>query len=137
MKFVKYSQSEFEEIRRLYEGVMAQACHGLFFREGMILGEEISKIALQEPEKYFEICANLLRAKGWVDNIVFQETSAVVEGSFEVSGSSGETTCHRLRGMIRKMYEGQLRKRVHCEEIECSSRGDKQCIFKIEPLGGD
>jgi predicted hydrocarbon binding protein len=137
MKFVKYSQSEFEEIRRLYEGVMAQACHGLFFREGMILGEEISKIALQEPEKYFEICANLLRAKGWVDNIVFQETSAVVEGSFEVSVSSDDTTCHRLRGMIRKMYEGQLRKRVHCEEIECSSRGDKQCVFKIEPLGGD
>jgi predicted hydrocarbon binding protein len=137
MKFVKYSQSEFEEIRRLYEGVMAQACHGLFFREGMILGEEISKIALQEPEKYFEICANLLRAKGWVDNIVFQETSAVVEGSFEASGSLGETTCHRLRGMIRKMYEGQLRKRVHCEEVECSSRGDKQCVFKIESLGGD
>jgi predicted hydrocarbon binding protein len=137
MNFVKYSQSEFEEIRRLYEGVMAQACHGLFFREGMILGEEISKIALQEPEKYFEICANLLRAKGWVDNVVFQENSAVVEGSFEVSSSSQDATCHRLRGMIRKVYEGQLRKRVHCEEVECSSRGDKQCVFRIELLGGD
>ena len=37
MKFVKLSQSEFEEIRKLYEGVMSQACYGLFFREGMIL----------------------------------------------------------------------------------------------------
>jgi len=73
MKFVKLSQAEFDEIRKLYEGVMAQACYGLFFREGMILGDEISKIALQEPEKYFETCANLLRARGWVDNIVFQE----------------------------------------------------------------
>ena len=137
MKFVKFSQAEFEEIRKLYEGVMAQACHGLFFREGMILGDEISKIAMQEPDKYFEICANLLRAKGWVDNIVFQETSAAVEGSFEVTNSSDEATCHRLRGMIRKMYEGQLRKRVHCEEIECTSRGDSRCVFKIEKEGGD
>ena len=137
MKFVKFSQAEFEEIRKLYEGVMAQACHGLFFREGMILGDEISKIAMQEPEKYFEICANLLRAKGWVDNIVFQESSAVVEGSFEIANSSDEATCHRLRGMIRKMYEGQLRKRVHCEEVECASRGDSRCVFKIEKEGGD
>ena len=137
MKFVKYSQSEFEEIRKLYEGVMAQACHGLFFREGMILGEEISKIALQEPDKYFEICANLLRAKGWVDNIVFEESSVVVEGSFEICTSSGDPTCHRLRGIIRRMYEGMLRKRMHCEEVECTSRGDKHCLFKVEPVGGD
>lgn len=137
MKFVKYSQSEFEGIRKLYEGVMAQACHGLFFREGMILGEEISKIALQEPDKYFEICANLLRAKGWVDNIVFQESNVVVEGSFEICTSSDDATCHRLRGIVRKMYEGRLRKRMHCEEVECTSRGDKHCVFKVEPAGGD
>jgi hypothetical protein len=46
MKFVKLSQSEYEAIRKLYEGVMSQACYGLFFREGMILGDEVSKIAL-------------------------------------------------------------------------------------------
>ena len=137
MKFVKFSQSEFEEIRRLYEGVMAQACHGLFFREGMILGEEISKIAMQESEKYFEICANLLRARGWVDNIVFQETSAVVDGSFKSSASSDVPGCHRLRGIIRMTYEGKLHKKMHCEEIECVGKGDEHCVFKVEPVGGD
>jgi predicted hydrocarbon binding protein len=137
MKFVKFSQSEFEEIRKLYEGVMAQACHGLFFREGMILGEEISKIAMQEPDKYFEICANLLRARGWVDNVVFQESSAVVDGSFESSDSLDEATCHRLRGIIRKTYEGHLHKRVHCDEMECVSKGDAHCVFKLELIGGD
>ena len=137
MKFVKLSQSEFEEIRNLYEGVMAQACHGLFFREGMILGEEISKIAMQEPEKYFEICANLLRARGWLDNIVFQESTAVVDGSFESSGTSDIPNCHRLRGMIRMMYEGKLNSKMHCEEIECVSKGDEHCVFKLEKLGGD
>ena len=137
MKFVKFSQSEFEEIRKLYEGVMAQACHGLFFREGMILGEEISKIAMQEPDKYFEICANLLRARGWVDNVVFQEASAVVDGSFEACDSMDEATCHRLRGIIRKTYEGHLHKRVHVEEVECVSKGDAHCVFKLESIGGD
>ncbi len=138
MKFVKLSQSEFEEIRKLYEGVMSQACYGLFFREGMILGEEMSKIAMQEPEKYFEICANLLRARGWVDNIVFEESTAVAEGSIEASSTAnGSATCHRLRGIVRKVYEAQMHRRLHCEEIECMSRGDKRCVFKVESVGGE
>jgi len=136
MKFVKLSQSEFEEIRKLYEGVMSQACYGLFFREGMILGEEMAKIAMQEQEKYFEICANLLRARGWVDNIIFQESTAVAEGSIEASQADGPT-CHRLRGIVRKVYEANTHRKLHCEEIECVSKGDKHCVFKVEPLGGE
>jgi predicted hydrocarbon binding protein len=137
MKFVKLSQSEYEEIRKLYEGVMSQACYGLFFREGMIFGEEISKIALQEPEKYFEICANLLRARGWVDNIVFQESTALAEGSIESGSTNDGSTCHRLRGIVRKIYEAKTHRRLHCEEIECTSKGDKHCVFRVEPLGGE
>jgi len=136
MKFVKLSQSEYDEIRKLYEGVMSQACYGLFFREGMILGDEISKIALQEPEKYFEICGNLLRARGWVDNIVFQESTAVAEGSIEVA-QTGNPSCHRLRGIVRKVYEARTHRRLHCEEIECVSKGDRHCVFKVEQLGGE
>jgi predicted hydrocarbon binding protein len=136
MKFVKLSQSEFEEIRKLYEGVMSQACYGLFFREGMILGEEMAKIAMQEQEKYFEVCANLLRARGWVDNIIFQESTAVAEGSIEASQADGPT-CHRLRGIVRKVYEANTHRKLHCEEIECVSKGDKHCVFKVEPLGGE
>ena len=136
MKFVKLSQSEFEQIRKLYEGVMSQACYGLFFREGMILGDEMAKIASQEPEKYFEVCANLLRARGWVDNIVFQESTAVAEGSIE-SGQADSATCHRLRGIVRKVYEAQTHRRLHCEEIECVSKGDKHCVFKLESVGGE
>lgn len=136
MKFVKLSQSEFEEIRKLYEGVMSQACYGLFFREGMILGEGMAKIAMQEQEKYFEICANLLRARGWVDNIIFQESTAVAEGSIEATQADGPT-CHRLRGIVMKVYEANTHRKLHCEEIECVSKGDKHCVFKVEPLGGE
>ena len=137
MKFVKLSQAEYEQIRKLYEGVMSQACYGLFFREGMILGDEIAKIAQQEPGKYFEICQNLLRARGWVDNIVFQESTAVAEGSIESGEGNGAATCHRLRGIVRKVYEAQTHRKLHCEEIECVSKGDKRCVFRTEPLGGE
>lgn len=136
MKFVKLSQSEFEGIRKLYEGVMSQACYGLFFREGMLLGEEISKIAMQEPDKYFEVVANLLRARGWVDNIVFQESTAVADGSIEGTSAEG-ATCHRLRGIVRKVYEAKTHRRMNCEEIECIGKGDKHCVFRVEPLGGE
>ena len=68
--------------------------------------------------------------------MVFQESSAVVDGSFESSDSNEEASCHRLRGIIRKMYEGRLHKRMHCEEIECVGRGDAHCVFKLELIGG-
>jgi predicted hydrocarbon binding protein len=118
MKFVKLSQSEFEEIRKLYEGVMSQACHGLFFREGMILGEEISKIAMQEPDEYYDISANLL-------------------SSIESCAQSDVPTCNRLRGIIKRLYEVKTHKRLHCDEIECVSKGDKHCVFRIQQVGGD
>lgn len=136
MKFVKFSQTEFEEIRKLYEGVMSQACYGLFFREGAVLGDEIARIASQESEKYFEIAANLLRARGWIENIVFAADRVTVEGSIEAVKSE-RPTCHRLRGIIKRIYESKMRRRTHVEEIECAGRGDKQCIFKLEVLGGE
>jgi len=136
MKFVKLSQTEFEEIRKLYEGVMSQACYGLFFREGAVLGDEIARIASQEPEKYFEIAANLLRARGWIENIVFTPDRVTVEGSIEAVGSE-KATCHRLRGIIKRIYESKTRKRMHVEEVECVGKGDKQCSFRLEVLGGE
>lgn len=136
MKFVKLSQAEYEQIRKLYEGVMSQACYGLFFREGIILGDEVTKIAVQEPDKYFEVCSNLIRARGWVDNIVFEDSVAVAEGSVEACQSE-VPTCHRLRGIVKRVYEVHTHKRLHCEEIECAGRGDKHCVFKVEPLGGE
>jgi len=137
MRFVKLSQREFQEIRRLYESVMSQACCGLFYREGMILGEEIAKIAQQESDNYFDICAKLLRARGWIEEINFDGDLVYVSGSIEAGESEDNPTCHRLRGIIQKICEQHDHKRLHCEEIECISAGDKQCVFKLEGSGGD
>jgi len=136
MRFVKLSQKEFQDIRKLYESVMSQACCGLFYREGMILGDEIARIAQQESEDYYEICAKLLRARGWIEDISFKDDLVYVTGSIE-GGESEKPTCHRLRGIMQKITEGYEHKRIHCEEIECISMGDKQCVFKLEKAGGE
>jgi len=134
MRFVKLSQREFKQIRKLYESVMSQACYGLFYREGMILGDEMSLIAQQEPDEYFEVCTKLLRAKGWVEDIKFENGLVTITSSIESlePDDSGKPSCHRMRGILRKIYEGQKHKQVLCEEIQCAAKGDKQCVFKIE-----
>jgi predicted hydrocarbon binding protein len=139
MRFIKMSQKECMEIRKLYESVMSQACHGLFFREGMILGEEMSRIAQQEQGKYFEACSKLLKAKGWVEDVKFEDSVCYITASIEsleVEGAE-KPTCHRLRGIVKKIYEGYDHKRKICVEVECAGKGDKQCVFKIEEDGGD
>jgi len=140
MRFVKLSQKEAKDIRTLYEGVMSQACYGLFYREGLIIGEEIARIASQEAEEeYFEACSKLLKAKGWVDEVKFEDSTVYVNGSFESLESHGseKPTCHMLRGIINKIYEGYKHKRMHCEEVECESKGNPQCVFNIGEGGGD
>ncbi|MDH4123550.1 MAG: hypothetical protein OEV21_05670 [Thermoplasmata archaeon] len=139
MRFVKLSQREYKQIRKLYESVMSQACYGLFYREGMILGDEMALIAQQESEEYWEVCSKLLRAKGWIEDAKFEDGLVTITGSIEALDAEDSTkaACHRMRGIIRKLYEGCYHKRMHCEEIQCVAKGDKQCIFKIEEGGAD
>ncbi len=133
MRFLKVSQGELIRIRDLYESVMSHACHGLFFREGSVFGEELVKIAQQDRLKYFETAKNLLKARGWVDEIEFTEDAVSVAGGIEVS-SSQNTTCHRLRGILRNLYEAHHNAKVHCVEVECESTGAQRCSFKIERI---
>jgi len=133
VRFLKVSQSEMIRIRDLYESVMSHACHGLFFREGSVFGEEIVRIAQQDRLKYFETSKNLLKARGWVDEVDFEEEAATVKGGIEVS-KSANTTCHRLRGILRNIYEGHHNAKVHCVEVECESTGAPKCSFRIERI---
>ncbi|MEM2839641.1 MAG: V4R domain-containing protein [Thermoplasmata archaeon] len=139
MRFVKLSQREYKQIRKLYESVMSQACYGLFYREGMILGDEMALIAQQESEEYFEVCAKLLKAKGWVEDVKFEDGIVTVTGSIESlePDTVGKVSCHRMRGILKKIYEGHRHKQLHCEEIECVAKGDKQCVFKLEEVTTD
>lgn len=133
MKFVKISQKELEEIHRLYESVMSQACSGLFLREGAVYGQEIAEVSVKNREIYFETAKKLLIARGWVEDIEFEKTKVVAKGSIEVM-KSNSPTCHRLRGIIRQVYEVYNGYRLHCVEEECESTGKDKCVFKLEEV---
>ena len=134
MKFIKISQVELLRIKELYEGVMSHACHGLFFREGSVLGKDIVNAALKDKTSYFQNVETLLKARGWCDEAKFEEGAVYIKGSIEAGTKSDLPTCHRLRGIIREVYEGYYGGKVHCVETECESQGKPQCMFKTERL---
>jgi len=133
MRSVKFDQVELRQIKELYEGVMSHACHGLFFKEGSVIGSAMAEEALKDRAHYFDRVAHVLKERGWVEEITFSDKEVVVTGSIEVSPSD-IPTCHRLRGMLREFYERFKGGRVKCTEEMCASTGRPTCQFRIEEL---
>lgn len=134
MRFVRVSQKELEKIRHLYESVMSQASHGLFYREGETLGREIVDMASEEPEKFLETAARLIKGRGWVEDIAFNGDIVIAKGSIEAVESGAEGTCHRLRGMIHAVMERDSDKKLICLEVLCKSKGDPYCEFQLREV---
>lgn len=133
MRYVKLSQDELHKIRDLYEGVMSHACHGLFFKEGSVVGADMAEQALADRAHFYERAATVLRERGWVEEIRFQDHEVVARGSIEVAPSD-IPSCHRLRGVLREFYERFKGTRVKCTEEACASVGQSECRFRIEEM---
>lgn len=128
MRYVKISKQELQRALALYESVMSQASHGLLFREGVIFGDELAKVASAEGGNYFPTVEKLLVGRGWADEAKLEKERATFKGSMESSFSLG---CHRLRGIVKATYEANLGAKLDVEEIECESKAGKNCVFKI------
>ncbi len=131
MRFVKLSQSEIESILKLYEGIMSYACHGILFREGEVIAEGLAELC-KDKEDFLEHAKKLLIARGWVEDIVFSETEIKVKGSIEVMNGSESVTCHRLRGILSRLYSLYNKKYIRFVEDTCCSTGSSECTFKKE-----
>lgn len=134
MKFVKLSDKELKQIATFYQGVMATAYEGLFYREGRVIGDSILGMVYKNSD-ILEKAAKLIQARGWVEEIIFEEDKATVKGSIEVDEESAAPTCHRLRGIIASVYEKTERNVVDVTEVRCESIGDDHCEFNIERRG--
>ena len=133
MRYVKLNQQELHKIKDLYEGVMSHACHGLFFKEGSVIGSGMAEEALKDRAHYYDRLAHLLKERGWVEEVAFAEHEVVAKGSIEVAPSD-IPTCHRLRGMLREFYERFKGGRVKCTEEVCASQNQPECRFRIEEM---
>jgi len=130
-RFVKLSQPEFVSVRKLYESVMSYACHGLFYREGIALADEIAR-EVEQNEDVLAAARKVLIARGWVEDVQFSEGEARVRGSIEASPGTGSETCHRLRGILSRLFEISTKERCRLAEVECESAGAKECVFSEE-----
>jgi len=130
-RLVKISQQELDSVRKLYESVMSYACHGLFFREGMVLAEEITK-SLSLGEDPLEVGKRTIIERGWAEDVLFTEAGARVRGSIESATGAEMETCHRLRGILSKLLEAKTKHRVRLAEVECMSLGARECVFERE-----
>lgn len=131
MRYVRISQDEFGAVRKLYESVMAYACHGLFFREGQSIAEGVSK-EVEGGEDLLVGSRRVLIARGWVVDVSFDRGQVRARGSIEVSPGSESETCHRLRGILSRLYELHTKGKVKLTEIECESTGNQACLFRLE-----
>jgi predicted hydrocarbon binding protein len=132
-RYVKIDQAELRQIKELYEGVMSHACHGLFFKEGSVIGADMAEEALRDRAHFFDRVGKQLKERGWVEDATFSDHEVVVHGSIEVSPSD-IPTCHRLRGILREFYERFMGGRVKCTEEACASTGHRECRFHVEEV---
>ncbi len=134
MKFVKISQKELKEMAKFYEGVMATAYEGLFYREGKVIGKGIIEV-LDADDGFMNRAEKLVQARGWVTDLSLEDEKAYADGSVEVDDTSATKTCHRLRGIISSVYEKKTGKMVDVKETGCQSLGSERCEFEIEIKG--
>jgi predicted hydrocarbon binding protein len=128
MRYAKISKDEFIKMRKLYESVMSNACNGLFFSEGRVFGEEIADTAEEDRDNFFEVAKKELIDRGWLEDITFEDNTITVKGSIEVV-ESDQPTCHRLRGILRHLFEVYRNERGYCVEKKCESTGDDNKLW--------
>ncbi len=131
VRFVKLSQPEVDSIRRLHESVMSYASHGLFQREGAALADELTSQAA-EGEDLLDCARRVLSERGWVEDIRFSETEVRAQGSIEVAAGAEQETCHRLKGIVGRLWELSKHAKVRWTEVQCASTGAPECVFRRE-----
>jgi len=132
MRFVKISNVELIKIRKLYEGLMSYACYGLFFREGLAIGEEFVNTVIDSGEEYFKAVKNVLEHRGWAKEVTFKNEKIFVKESAEAEPGCKSPTCHILRGILQKVMEEHYGKKIRCTEEKCRSVEGDKCVFKYE-----
>jgi len=132
MDRIYVTKEEILKIEEMYREIMSYASIGLLLRTGEVIGEVITERLPRED--YFDSLKDILKVRGWVDEIEFEKDKVIVKGSVEVHESKFPT-CHILRGIIRKIYENYYKTIVNVEEEKCESIGDENCVFKITMVG--
>lgn len=134
MHYITLSENEISEIKKLHESLLSKSSHGIFYSIGKIIGENIAKeIAsnqLSDWGKFSDEASRILKERGFVEQISFEEKKVTVKGSIEVTNSQS-MTCDILRGIISALHKAYFKSVIYCEETSCESMGAGNCVFEI------
>lgn len=104
----------------------------ILYKAGEIVGETYGKNSMIDIIIEFrKLGMNLTNKTTQNDIKVF------LTNSFEarIHGRTGKTNCHLLSGFFASIWRQHLKSQfVQCEEIECLSKGNKNCIFIIKDI---
>ncbi len=133
MKTITITARDMKKIRELYEGIIGNASHGLFCQEGQAIAETIF-LELEGQEITMELIASKLKELGWAEDILFADEEVDIVGSPEAAYSNKTPTCHRMRGILRVIYEKKTNCSVKVVEKKCAAQGNDKCVFSVEKV---
>lgn len=92
--------------------------------------------------KLLEICSEM--GYGVLEDIEFPEEEELpfrvkIRNCFNTCVYEQKTekpVCHQMRGMIAGIFELAYLKKMYCNEVMCSAKGDELCIFEVYRSGG-
>ncbi len=126
------SAEEVRSLRRLLEGVMTLASHGILFRFGQSLSRSVLEEAKARGGSVEAAALEVLKERGWVGAADAFPQRVQVTGGIEVEagGSTSEATCHVLRGILQQVVEASRGPHA-VREVECQSTGAAACVFEV------
>ncbi|MFP3871964.1 MAG: V4R domain-containing protein [Candidatus Natronoplasma sp.] len=131
MRFVKLSDEDIKNISRFYQNMIGDAREILLYLWGKAVGENIID-QLSNDSKPLKRASNMLKGRGWAEEIILEKKSAIVKGSIEIDKSLDTPSCNIIRGILSGIYEGATGDLVEVEEVKCESIGDEHCEFEIK-----
>lgn len=114
----------------------------LLFEEGKALGREnarkrVSELGVERVREEGSYLAKALAAQGWGNSETLKgrktgEIVLEVTDCFECCGGpSGRKGCHFYRGFLEGSAEITSKVPVKSEEIQCTFKGAKACVFRL------
>ncbi|MEF8874669.1 MAG: V4R domain-containing protein [Candidatus Thermoplasmatota archaeon] len=130
MRFVKLSEEEVKNVSQFYQNMIGDAREILLYLSGKAVGEKISEhISDEEPLKR---AGNMIKGRGWTEEITLEKERAVANGSIEIDKSLDRPSCNMIRGILCGVYEKTTGEIIEVDEVRCESLNDENCEFKIK-----
>jgi hypothetical protein len=139
----------FADLQKGVEGTIGREAQAAFYEAGMRAGRGWAKVRLKVWKEWKEKGTTFIKkwggfhksaGSGWFKlkeaNLDFEKRNAFIRitHSFiaEEYGKSDAPVCHFLCGYFVGVLQEVFRKKLTCEEVKCTAKGDPYCEFKIE-----